>query len=466
MTSTAYWKSVFVERLGYQDNPFAPLQASAIISLCETVGYCWRERIWSPALTVMTFLYQVLSATRTCRSAVAMTLSRWALEGGKGSLPSADTSAYCQARKRLPLEVLKGLMGNTARQLMEVIREQRDLWWGRRIWLVDGSTLSMPDTLELQSVYPQSPRQGKGCGFPLMRIVGLFDWASGALVDVQSDSLYGHERHLFRRVWGHMQSGDIVVGDRGFSGYNDVAQLLARGIDSVFRIHQRRKIDYCKGRQLSHWDHVVPWHRLKQYKENCGIPRDEWETLPQSLEIREIRIHVDIPGFRTRQIDLGTTLLDPRPYPGEKIAGLYRQRWMIELNFRSLKTEMNLEILRGKTVDVVRKELLMHVVAYNLIRYLMWLAAREHGRDLHRLSFTGTLQRVQIMWVLFIAVALSQQEQALRKFLEWIAKDTVPDRPERQEPRRLKRRGKEYSFLMKPRSQYKARKGNMDFDAR
>jgi len=289
----------------------------------------------------------------------------------------------------------------------------------------------------------------------------VFCWATGALVDMEKGPYRVHELSLLRRLYHHFEPGDVVLADRAYGSYVDIARLLQHDVFCVFRLHQRRKSDFRKGKRLGHNDQLVQWYRPQQYLSSCGISRNEFEQLPESLLVRQIRITQVPKGFRSRTIVVVTTLLDPIETPADEIRALYRDRWTAELNLRSLKTMLGMDVLRGHSVDVVHKEIAMHVLAYNLIRLLMWHAARKHGVELHRLSFTGTLHRWRyVILLLMFQAKLPTQRQMnlLEQYLKWIAFDQLPYRPNRIEPRRRKRRSKEYSFLTKPRNYYRNRR--------
>jgi hypothetical protein len=283
----------------------------------------------------------------------------------------------------------------------------------------------------------------------------LFCWATGVIRDVVIDSLHTHELPLFRKLWSHFQKGDVVLCDRAYCSFADLHRLLERGVFCVFRLHQRRKADFRRGRRLGKDDQLVTWPR-PPWQPNMSLSREEVAALPETLTVRLVRITGAPRGFRSRTILVVTTLLDPVETPAEAIRDLYCDRWLAELNLRSLKTYLGMEVLRGQSVDVVTKEIVMHLVAYNLIRLLMWQAAREHGCDLHRLSFTGTLHRLRDMFLLLLhAVRFADRERLWAQLRGWIADDELPDRPSRLEPRRKKRRPKEYSLLQRPRQWYR-----------
>ena len=463
MGSLAHWRQSVKDAIITNDAVRGLVCESHIHECCREVGHCWRASFWDPGTTLVAFLLQVLDGSKTLRAAVAVLLTHWAARGHM-DLPSADPAAYCQARQRLPVEVLERLLSHVAEGVGHLV-SNTSRWLGHRVWVVDGSNVSMPDTADLQAAFPQPESQKRGCGFPMAQIVALFCWTTGAIEDVIIDCMRPHEITLFRKLWPHFGQGDVVLADRAFGSYVDVARLRERHVMTVCRLHQRRKADFRTGQRLGPDDRLMQWVRPKQWRPSTGISQEEFQELPQAMTVRHIRITQAPPGFRSRTIVVVTTLLDPVAYPADDIRALYRDRWTAELNFRSLKTNMGMEILRGHSVDVVRKEILMHLIGYNLIRILMWQAAREHGRDLHRLSFTGTLHRLRVHLPLLIL----QRIHTLALFSQlvlWIAEDTLPDRPDRIEPRRVKRRPKTYSRLTKPRALYKRRTGDIDRDAR
>jgi len=380
-----------------------------------------------------------------------MTLARKAAEGLK--LSSEDPSAYSQARKRLPLDVLRSCVRQIGRQLREDVGDTVT-WCGRRVWLVDGTTCSMPDTPDLQSAFGQPSGQAKGCGFPVARVVALFCWASGAVLEAVVGPLGISELALWRKLWAVLSPGEIVLGDRLFCSFYDIVGVTRRQCDAVFRLHQNRPRDFRQGRRLGKNDRLATWQRPLWGVRPRGMGRREWKALPPTLTVRLIRFAVNRPGFRSKTILVATTLLDPLAYPAHRIAALYRDRWLIELRFRDIKTTMGMDVLRGKSADIVRKEIYMHLLAYNLIRCLMRQAAAKHNCPLHRLNFAGTVDRLNTLEpYLQLFEGTDRAEQLYQLLLSWIANDLLPHRPGRIEPRAVKRRPKEYDLLNRPRSQ-------------
>ena len=362
---------------------------------------------------------------------------------------------------------MRSLLGHVAGQMRDLV-QQTTSWRGCRVWVVDGSNVSMPDTPDLQRAFPQHCQKA-GCGFPIAQFVALFCWTTGAILDVAIDTLRPHEITLFRNRWHHFQAGDVVLADRAYCNYVDMARLQQLGVNSVFRLHQRRCCDFRRVKRLGYDDGRVLWPRPHSWWPSMGIDQETFETLPPTLAIRLIRMTNAPRGFRSRTVVVATTLLDPIQYPADEIRRLYRDRWTAELNFRSLKTQLGMDMLHGKSRDVVLKEIIMHLLAYNLIRLLMWEAARQHGRDLHRLSLAGTLHRIRFIFprlLLQPSRANLSGAKLFQQLLAWIAADPIPHRPDRIEPRRVKRRPKTYSRLTKPRDFYRRRTVGAERDAR
>ena len=425
------------------------LSAQDILTAAE--GYPWRDRVWNPVWTFWTFLVQVLHPGSSCREAVAQVLAEQA--GTSDRCISPDASAYCQARQRVPLSVFVAALHKVGRGLQDRARPEL-LWHGRRVRLVDGSSCSMPDTPELQTEFGQPDAQKSGCGFPVARLVAMFCWATGAVLDVAIGAYRRSEVMLVSALWEHLQGGDIVLADRFYCTYAIVAELRARTCDAVFRLHgaRSRTLDFRKGKRLGHEDRRMTWDRPTVCPR--GLSRQQWMTLPEHLTIRVLRFATQVPGFRSQTIVVATTLLDPVVYPRKEIAALYGDRWIIELRLRDIKTTMQMDTLRGKSPDVVRKEILMHLLAYNLIRALMWQAAEKHTRPLHRLSFAGTIEHLNALAPYLWLYARTRRSRTLYALLlQWIARDKLPYRPGRIEPRAVKRRPKEYDLLNKPRQE-------------
>ena len=293
-----------------------------------TARWLWQGWIYTPAVTVWVFLSQCLSADHSCRDAVAR-LMAWRVACGLKPC-SADTGAYCTARNDLPEDVLHELMRGTGKQVEDESPETW-LWHRRKVRVVDGSTITMPDTPANQAAYPQQKSQKPGCGFPLARILVIFSLSAGTVLEAAIGKYKGKqtgENSLFRELHATLAEGAVVLADRYFSGWCDIALLLQRGVDIVVRKHQLRRTDFRTGQRLGKEDHLVAWSRPER---PTWMSAEQYATLPGELTLRELRIRVTQPGMRTRSLVVVTTLLDAQQYPAEEIASLYRRRWQAEL---------------------------------------------------------------------------------------------------------------------------------------
>lgn len=412
----------------------------------------WHSWIYTPAVTVWVFLAQCLSSDHSCRNAVAQ-LMAWRLANGQKPC-SPETGAYCTAREELPEEACRQLVRETG-QSVAAAAPQAWLWLGRNVVTGDGSTLTMADTPENQAEYPQMASQRPGCGFPIARIVVVFALSVGTVLEAAIGRYQGKqtgETSLLRSVEEVLQEGDVFLADRYFSGWCDLARLQRRGIDTVVRKHQGRATDFRTGQRLGKDDHLVV---VKKPERPEWLSREEYQQLPDELTLREVRVRVRQRGFRTKEIIVVTTLLDAERYSAAALADLYRRRWQAELNLRSLKTVLQMDHLRCKTPHRVRNEFRMHMIAYNLIRKVVAAGAVRAGVEPWNISFKGALQTFnQLLLVLATDISVDDWCQAL---LDALAKHIVGNRPDRFEPRVLKRRGKTYPLMNKPRADYKKR---------
>jgi len=409
-----------------------------------------RVRLFPTLITFWAFLAQVLERGSSCRDALRRIIAwrQWA--DPRAALPTPETSAYCQARARLPDATLQQIGDHLASQL-ERNAPGDELWHGRTVKIIDGTTASMPDTPANQTLWPQSSGQKPGCGFPLVKLVGLFSLGSGAWLQTAEGNLHIHETRLARRLWPSLVAGDLLLADRGFCSYLDFQAILQQGADAVMRLHQTRRVDFRRGRRLSRHDRLVVWTKPLQCPAGC-TPAD-FEQLPATLTLRLIRYQVKTPGYRTSEVIIVTTLLDPVEYPASALAELYFRRWTVELHFREIKTLLGLDVLRCHSPAMVRKEIALHRIAYNLVRSLMQHAAITYHRTLARISFKGTLDSLHHFADAIHALTgrPRRQAQLLDQLLQTIAADPLPERPDRTEPRAKKRRPKNYQLLTKPR---------------
>jgi hypothetical protein len=407
-----------------------------------------RERIYSVRRTCFGFLYQVLNPDCPCREIVRQIQALFVLHD-QGHV-DAGNSAYCQARKRLPLDILCRLRVAVA----GAGEKAAQLWHGLRPKVIDGTTLSLPDTKKNQNAYPQWSGQKPGCGFPLLKLVGVFSLATGVLLDYAKGNQHQSELRLLKGLLDQFKPGDLALADRGFCSYVLLALLLLRQVPSVMRLHKARPADLRKGKRLGKNDRRLTW--FKPYEKPRWLPGAWWKKIPAQLEVRVLRFNLCRRGYRPESVTLVTPLLDPEKYPAQEVALLYARRWNIELWFRDLKTFMGMEVLRCKTPAMVHKELEMFLIAYNFIRSLMVQAGVSNDVPLERMSFKGTVDSVR-QFSVAIAQARSKkkQNQLILELLEIIARDEVPYRPDRREPRAVKRRPKPYQLLNRPRHQMK-----------
>lgn len=447
----------FLRRQFLQDGdlPFSDVLTEGIVAQALTaLQVCWVDRIYSPLVTLWVFLNQVLSADHSCRAAVARLVAHRVARGQRPC--SAETGAYCQARKRLPEKFFSEVARQTGRMLDDRV-DPRWLWKRRRVYVYDGSAVSMPDTPENQADYPQPHTQKPGLGFPLARIAAVFSLACGAVLDLGICRYAGKgqsELGMLRALLDLFRPGDVLLADRLMCAWTEMVMLKQRGVDSVVRLG-KRQADFRRGQRLGPGDHVVEW--LKPRKPRT-IDQGTYDSLPECLTVRETRVRVEQAGFRSRVIIVVTTLVDADAITADDLAGLYRARWNAELDLRSLKRTLQMDVLRCKTPDLVRKELWTHVLAYNLIRTVMAQAAAQHGTEPRSISFKGTVQTLEAFQPV---IALHpDQAPALRlhvyqQILDAVAVHRVANRPDRFEPRLRKRRFKHHGFLRKPRSETK-----------
>jgi len=448
----------FLRRQFLQDGdlPFADvLSEGAVAHALAALSIVWLDRIYSPLVTLWVFLGQVLSRDHSCRAAVARLIAHRVSRGERAC--SAETGAYCQARKRLPEEFFAAVARKTG-QVLDEGADQGWLWKGRRVLVYDGSTVSMPDTAENQQVYPEPPQQQPGLGFPLARIAAFFSLSCGAVIDLAISPYAGKgnsEMGMLRKLWEVLRPGDIMLADRYLCAWHEIYLLKQRGIDTVTRVHHCRRVDFRRGKRLSKDDHIVAWRRP-----GC-IRSIDWQTLkllPELLTIRETHVRIQQPGFRCRSMIVVSTLLDAEAVTASNLAELYRARWNAELDLRSLKQTMQMDILRCKTPELVRKEIWTHILAYNLIRTIIAQAANKHHIEPRTISFKGAVQSLEAFQP-FVA-AQGDRDRAHRRYLyhkllDAIATHRVADRPDRFEPRQRKRRQKKYDRMMKPRNELK-----------
>jgi hypothetical protein len=436
--------------------PFTDVLTEELIAPALAALTGWLDRIFSPLVTLWVFLGQVLSADHSCRAAVARLLAHRVAHGR--SPCSAQTGAYCQARKRLPETFFSAVACSVGRAL-DAKAEPGWLWKGRRVYLFDGTTVTMPDTPENQATYPQVYNQGPGLGFPIARVGAVISLACGAVVNLGFCRYAGKgqgEVSLLRQLWDVLRPGDVLLADSLLANWTNLVLLRERGVELVSRLNKaHRSADFRRGRRLGAGDHVVTWPKPTSIR---SLDRRAYHALPGSVTVREARVRVLQRGFRTRSIVVVTTLLDPQQATKDDLAALYRERWHNELDLRSIKSTMQMRELRCKTPEAVRKEVWAHVLAYNLIRTVMAQAAARRDIEPRSISFTGAMRTLEAFQPLLEFGAAQDAAGGLRLYqdlLDAIATHRVGDRPDRYEPRLKKRRRNNYDWLTKPRAAMK-----------
>jgi Transposase DDE domain len=448
----------FLRRQFLQDGelPFSNVLSEATITpALDAIEFPWKDRIYTPLVTLWVFLGQVISADHSCRAAVARLIAHRVAKGF--SACSSKTGAYCQARMRLPEEFFVRIARAVGRQV-EDQAEEKWLWKGRRVYMFDGTTVLMPDTAENCQAYPPTWNQKANVGLPLARVAAVFSLSCGVILDLATARYAGKgqgEVTLLRQLAKMFLPGDVLLADCLMCNWRNFFELSECGVHVVTRLNKAlRKADFRKGIRLGNEDHVVQW-RKPHIRE---VGRAAQRAMPRYLTVREVRVSVRQPGFRTKVLVVVTTLLDPVEYTKEDLADLYRQRWNNELDLRSIKSVMQMECLRCKTPELVRKEIWTHVLAYNLIRTVMAQAASRHDVMPRTISFKGTLQILEAFQpvIAFQGARNSVSISLLyEQMLEAIVAHRVCDRPDRFEPRRIKRRHKHYVPLSVPRAEAK-----------
>jgi Transposase DDE domain len=399
----------------------------------------YRERIYPPLKTLGMFIGQVLNADGACLDA----LLRHQSERNARGVPecSFSTGPYCKARSRLHLGLVVALLHAIARRL-ERLQPAGWRWQGRSVKLLDGTTVSMPDTPANQEAFPQNRAQQPGLGFPVARLVALVSLGTGAVLDWAMGACQGKasgEQALFRQLLDALDPGDIVLADQLYCSYWVLAALKARGVDVLMRLSVHRGCDFRRGKRLGRGDHVVQWMRPQR---PSWMDKETYATMPQSLEVREVKINARV---------LVTTLLDPRLAPAAELERLYASRWNIEVDLRSIKVEMGMDILRCKSPEMIRKEVAVHLLAYTLVRALMAQAA-SLGHVLARaLSFKGATKVLNAYHEQLRQSARPRVSVMIAHVLGAVSMLRLLRRPGRVEPRAIKRRPKPHRLLLIPR---------------
>ena len=426
--------------------PFADILTEASIrEVLNVHGVKYRDRVFSPVTTIWGFLGQVLSEDHSCRDAVSRIIAHRAANGN--TVCSPNTASYCNARSRILTSVLSTLAKRTAEELQTSTADQWK-WNGRSVFIVDGSSVSMPDTPKNQRKYPQPPTQAKGLGFPLARIAVLLSLATGACHDLAIAPYKGKgtgETNLFRRMYDTLKPGDVVLADALFDDYFIACELCERGIDIVARAQYERTGSWAVESRPD--GDILVWKRPNKPR---GMTGEKYRSYPKTLLMREVAVDARDKNNRVQQFKVVTTIL-AMSIDGEQIGALYDRRWDGEVDIRSIKSTMQMDILRCKTPDMVHKEIWTHLLAYNLLRTVMAVAANENDIEPRKVSFKGAKQALTAFAPKIEAARPEDRGRLIDEMLKTIAYHRVGDRPGRWEPRARKRRPKPATRLTQPR---------------
>jgi putative transposase len=418
-----------------------------------------QEDMFSTQIVLWAFLAQTLRDGKgvACSAAVA-DIAAYLLQTGQRP-PSGDTGDYCRARAKLSLTALQRLVRESSRPLEEEVTDSW-LWKGLHAKLVDGFTFTLPDTPANQAVFPQIGVQRPGVGLPIARVCAVLSLATACVCDLAIGPYEGKETGetaLLRGLLETFEENDVVVFDRHYCSFMMLALLSQHGLHVCARLHQRRHSDFRRGRRLGPGDHLVTWTRPE--KPPAWMSKQQYEQIPETLTLREVQFQVTVPGRRTETITIVTTLTDPQKYSREDLAALYGFRWNAELDIRQIKQTLHLDHVRCKTPQMVRRELWVTLLAYNLIRKVIATSAAVHQKQPRHLGFTLACQSLLASWMLFSTGSCSDSRAMYRMILAHIAANEVADRPGRIEPRVLKRRRHRYPLMQRPRAQLRAELG-------
>jgi hypothetical protein len=421
------------------------LTETNILNVLNDHGIKYRDRVFNPVTTIWGFLSQVLSDDHSCRDAVARVIAHQAASGARVCSP--NTASYCKARSRLHTEVLRALALRTAQELQAgALQEWK--WNGRNVFIADGSHVSMPDTPQNQANYPQPEVQRPGIGFPLARLTVLLSLATGTCHNLAMAPYAGKgtgETTLLRQMYDTLKQGDVVLADALFDDYFIACELRQRGIELVARAQYQRVGTQTVQRRPD--GDVIAWQRPNKPH---GMAGKQYRTYPKTLLMRQVSVDAREKDNRVEQFKVITTILDAS-IDGGQIGDLYERRWEGEVDIRSIKSTMKMDVLRCKTPEMVRKEIWAHVLAYNLLRTVMAVAAAKHGIEPRQVSFKGAKQTVTAFAPKIEVARPEQRANLVDALLKAVAYHRVGDRPGRWEPRARKRRPKPGARLMQPR---------------
>lgn len=444
-------KQQFMQSLGLPWQELLP--ESRLEEILQEEDVLYRNCVYTPIVTLWAMVSQVLDPDKSLRNAVKRIISWLAAVGSE--CPSNDTGAYSKARQRLPERILQRLVPEVAESLEQQVPLAQQ-WCGRRVRVCDGTTVLMSDTVANQAEYPQHSNQTPGCGFPIAKLVVMFSLLTGAVFAACIAPFACSEIVMSRLLYQDLEPEDVVLADQAYGSYVDLALVQQQGADGVFRKHHARQTDFRRGKKLGIGDHQVVWQKPQQCPKH--LSEAEFAALPATLIVREVCLRLRRRGFRDQTIIVVTTLLDAKRYSAGRLTQLYGLRWQAaEVNLRHLKTTLKMELLTAKTPEMVRKEIWTHLLAYTLLRTLMWEAAKTSDSTPFHLSLQGARQQFNHLASVLATATKSVQMRLYQVLLEQVAADLLPVRPLRSEPRVVKRRPKPFPRMRQPRSALKAK---------
>lgn len=401
-----------------------------------------RTSIFTPLVTLQAFIFQVLGADGSCKQAVASVLADRLGNGQTAN--SVNTGSYCKARQRLPLAPMKDAATNVGARLHQQSAKAWK-WYGHNVVMADGTTVQMPDTPENQAVFPQQTTQKPGLGLPIARMVALISLATGSVIDYSLGPCQGKqtgESSLLSQLLSALSPGDLLLADRYYCTFAIIALLQVMEVPVLFQIHANKKVDFRQGQQLGAKDHCVNWKKPK--RKPVWMTVEAYAGLPDTITVRE---------FSVKGVVYTTTLLSAKTYPKTAVALFYRERWKIELDFRTLKTDMDMELLRCKSPDMVKKEIAVYFLAYNIIRGNLAQAAMQHDKVPRQLSFKSAVQLLIQAFKATLVLAGVLLSKAVQEMVKAMASTAIGQQRRKSQPRAIKRRPKPYPLLMVPRQQ-------------
>jgi len=428
------------------------LSREYVLSVLESEGHQYRSRVFCPLVTLWGWLSQCLSQDKSLNETVSRILAHRVSTG----LPacSASSSSYSDARSRFPESVMTRLSKEIGRKVHDSAEDSWK-WRGREVFLADGTGFTMADTPENQLAYPQSPKSRPGVGFPITRAVALVSLATGAVIDIAFGRYKGKgqgELGLLGKVVGSLSRGNVLVADRYYPTFSTVVMLQRAGVDLVSIGHQAREVDFSAGQILGPKDHIVEWR--KGTHQPAGMDRATFKALPDIVLVREFAIEIEGRWGNREQAIIVSTMVDPT-IPQKELSDLYWRRWNCELDIRSIKCSLQMDVLRCKTPSMVRKEIYAHLLAYNLLRGTMVESAKRSDVQPRQLSVKGTMQAVESFTPAMMAVDGS--DVLYNALLTTVSAHRVGNRPGRLEPRFKKRRPSWQIYMTKPRNKFRRR---------